>query len=90
MWYPEIQNRLASSNTTDTQTVCDVLESVLDQRIWINGTHRQEVVCDDSITTQTYIDIAILGAYYTVGYISYAVTIKALGQGIILGKEIYF
>lgn len=86
MWYPEIQNRLASTTTTDKQTVCDVLEQVIDQRIWLNGTLRQEVVCDDSVTTQTFVDMSILGSYYTIGYILYAVTVKAIGQGFILGK----
>lgn len=82
IWYVEIQNRLSSNNETESLTLCGVLEM---KELRGNQTIRMET-CDDTIKRQTFMDTTILGGYYVLGYLSYALAINFVSQGILLRK----
>lgn len=45
--------------------------------------------CDDTVNTKAFVDSITLGAFYIVGYVVYALFIKSVGRGVILGKKKY-
>lgn len=86
MWYAEIQNRLSSNNDTESLTLCGVLESIGANEVVLQWNQTLLETCDDTINTQTFIDTTILGGYYVLGYLSYALAITFISQGILLRK----
>lgn len=80
MWYPEIINKLATYNSTEQLTVCEILG-----RFKIEADNKTDVnlfeVCDDSIDDRVYHENMLLGVFYGLGFILIALIIK-YGRGL--------
>lgn len=86
MWYPEIQNRIAHSNSTAGRTVCDVLESAVllrNESLPVDG-DTFGAACNDTVADRTFQDYGALGGYYVLMYVVYSLGIQRLGQGVFL------
>uniref|UniRef100_A0A1A9ZZ28 Major facilitator superfamily (MFS) profile domain-containing protein n=1 Tax=Glossina pallidipes TaxID=7398 RepID=A0A1A9ZZ28_GLOPL len=75
LWYPEIQNRLGMKATTP-MTICQVIDSFIDQQ---NSTEISQI-CDDTITTKSYIDSLTFGLSFTAGYFVLGFILKPFGR----------
>ncbi|XP_037885412.1 synaptic vesicle glycoprotein 2B-like [Glossina fuscipes] len=75
LWYPEIQNRLGMKATTP-MTICQVIDSFIDQQ---NSTQNSQI-CDDTITTKSYIDSLTFGLSFTAGYFVLGFILKPFGR----------
>uniref|UniRef100_A0A1B0B2M2 Major facilitator superfamily (MFS) profile domain-containing protein n=1 Tax=Glossina palpalis gambiensis TaxID=67801 RepID=A0A1B0B2M2_9MUSC len=75
LWYPEIQNRLGMKATTP-MTICQVIDSFIDQQ---NSTENSQI-CDDTITTKSYIDSLTFGLSFTAGYFVLGFILKPFGR----------
>uniref|UniRef100_A0A1A9WGN7 Major facilitator superfamily (MFS) profile domain-containing protein n=1 Tax=Glossina brevipalpis TaxID=37001 RepID=A0A1A9WGN7_9MUSC len=75
LWYPEIQNRLGMKATTP-MTICQVIDSFIDQE---NSTDTSQI-CDDTVTTKSFIDSLTFGLSFTAGYFILGFILKPFGR----------
>ncbi|ALC46844.1 CG12783, partial [Drosophila busckii] len=76
LWYPEILNRLGSSDIEDATTVCEVIDASIDQS-HLNSTIS---ACSDEINTKSYIDTITYGSSLIVGYIIMGFVLNHIGR----------
>ncbi|EDW83976.2 uncharacterized protein Dwil_GK13894 [Drosophila willistoni] len=74
LWYPEIQNRLGSSDDVD-MTVCQVIDASIDQSENVTTT-----ICNDHINVKSYIDTITYGSALIVGYILMGLVLNRIGR----------
>ncbi|XP_055847868.1 synaptic vesicle glycoprotein 2B isoform X2 [Episyrphus balteatus] len=80
LWYPEIQNRLGFGTVDSQKTICGVINQKLNETI----DESIETVCNDEISTKTYIDSITLGGSYVVAYLLLGLIINPLGRKAVL------
>ncbi|XP_055905476.1 synaptic vesicle glycoprotein 2B isoform X2 [Eupeodes corollae] len=80
LWYPEIQNRLGFGTVNSQKTICGVINDK--PNVTIDDT--MEPVCNDEISTKTYIDSITLGGSYVVAYLLLGMIINPLGRKAVL------
>ncbi|KAI8117033.1 Synaptic vesicle glycoprotein 2A [Lucilia cuprina] len=83
IWFPEIVNRSAGGlQSGESATVCEILnESYGRERL--NGTSLEGMtseICDDTISTKTYIDNIIMGVAFLVGFSIQGTLLNPLGR----------
>ncbi|XP_067618387.1 synaptic vesicle glycoprotein 2A-like [Eurosta solidaginis] len=89
IWYPEIVNRSSGENSTNSSSVCEILEaSFVKQRF--NATDVEGEICDDTISTKTYIDNMIVGCAFLVGFSIQGVLLNPLGRKNVLLAALAF
>lgn len=86
MWYPEIINKLATYNSTEQLTVCEILGRFKIEAANITDGNLSEV-CDDSIDDRVFFENMLLGVFYGLGFILIALIIK-YGRGLAYGMII--
>uniref|UniRef100_W8AMM9 Synaptic vesicle glycoprotein 2C n=1 Tax=Ceratitis capitata TaxID=7213 RepID=W8AMM9_CERCA len=79
IWYPEIVNRSSGDNAGNSSSVCDILEASFEKQRF-NVTTVDAEICDDSISTKTYIDNMIVGCAFLVGFIIQGALLNPLGR----------
>ncbi|XP_036325295.1 synaptic vesicle glycoprotein 2A [Rhagoletis pomonella] len=78
IWYPEIVNR-SSGDNVGSSSVCEILEASFEKQR-LNVTIVDAEICDDSITTKTYIDNMIVGCAFLVGFVIQGALLNPLGR----------
>ncbi|TMW47207.1 hypothetical protein DOY81_007713 [Sarcophaga bullata] len=85
IWFPEIVNRsIAGSRPGISSTVCELIdESYRKERLnaTIQENHDEmNNICDDSISSKTYIDNIILGVAFLIGFAIQGAILNSLGR----------
>ncbi|TMW47206.1 hypothetical protein DOY81_007712, partial [Sarcophaga bullata] len=86
MWFPDLVNRsIAGSRTASNFTVCELINESY-RRKPLNGTGAEEIstICDDTISSKTYIDTIIMGVTFLLGYAIQGAVLKFLGRKTVL------
>ncbi|XP_050101703.1 synaptic vesicle glycoprotein 2B [Anopheles aquasalis] len=92
LWFPDIVNRITTSNTTDT-TVCDALSTTL---IYSNATEDRlestsiSLICNDNVNERVFIYAMTLGGLYTVLYLAMSALMQMLGRKCVVGFNLFF
>ncbi|XP_053945475.1 synaptic vesicle glycoprotein 2C-like [Anastrepha ludens] len=79
IWYPEIVNRSSGENAGNSSSVCEILEASFEKQR-LNATTVDAEICDDSITTKTYVDNMIVGCAFLVGFAIQGALLNPLGR----------
>uniref|UniRef100_A0A336LUM0 CSON005174 protein n=1 Tax=Culicoides sonorensis TaxID=179676 RepID=A0A336LUM0_CULSO len=87
LWFPELLNRF--SNSDSTGTICEVITGALNTSIAINGNMTVTQDCDNSVSSEAFINSVMVGVYYTLGYVLISMLMKPLGRGWILGFSLF-
>lgn len=77
LWYPEILNRLGSTDVEGSMTVCNVIDASIDQpKLYPTISH----ICSDQISIKSYIHTITYGSALIVGYIVMGFVINRIGR----------
>lgn len=91
LWFPDIINRLTTSNATDV-TVCEALDASLmsdaaafleDERITVAAT------CNDNVNEQVFIYAITLGGLYTALYLAMSVLMRKVGRKCLVASNLF-
>jgi MFS transporter, VNT family, synaptic vesicle glycoprotein 2 len=79
LFLPDVLNRIAKAKDEQDGelTICEAVQSSHDTS---NSTDVSSLTCDDSVNTSVFVDSAIIGFAYLVGFILISVTIKPFGR----------
>lgn len=82
LWYPEIINRVTSTNQSDSATICELLEGVRtpDEDFVLHDTNQ----CDDHVTQDVFVCVLVLGSIYTFLYLVSSAMLHKISRGSIL------
>uniref|UniRef100_A0A1I8PAL4 Major facilitator superfamily (MFS) profile domain-containing protein n=1 Tax=Stomoxys calcitrans TaxID=35570 RepID=A0A1I8PAL4_STOCA len=80
IWFPEIVNR--SAGGAGDATICTVLDAsyARDRIMATNNTMTKDVICDDTISTKTYVDNIVVGLAFLVGFSIQGALLNPLGR----------
>lgn len=95
LWFPDIINRLTTSQVTDV-TVCEALNASIDRNrnsSTVAVAHEPipvDAVCNDNINERVFIYAITLGALYTVMYLAMSVLMRKLGRKSLVAFNLFF
>ncbi|XP_075149935.1 synaptic vesicle glycoprotein 2A [Haematobia irritans] len=80
IWFPEIVNR--SAGGSGNSTICSLLDNsyARDRLMGVNNTDSADMVCDDTISTKTYVDNIVVGLAFLVGFSIQGALLNPLGR----------
>ncbi|XP_065356384.1 synaptic vesicle glycoprotein 2A-like [Calliphora vicina] len=83
VWFPEIVNRLAGGSVWgNSSTLCEILDESY-RGDHLNVTNEEGVIsdiCDDTISTKTYINNMILGLVFLIGFSLQGLLLRPVGR----------
>ncbi|XP_053668596.1 synaptic vesicle glycoprotein 2A [Anopheles marshallii] len=92
LWFPDIINRLTTSNVLDA-TVCEALD--VSMRVDFEHELEHEVIigdaaCNDNINERVFVYAIALGGLYTVLYLVMSVLMRILGRKCLVAFNLFF
>lgn len=86
LWLPELLNRF--SNSKSTGTICEVITgSIITHDV--NGTLIEAQECEDTVSSEAFINSIMVGVYYLLGYVLISMLMKPLGRRWILTFSLF-
>jgi hypothetical protein len=102
LWFPEIINRVSSTDLSNNNTICEMLDASIDDNIanvvwvWKCISFDSKVdkffifqECNDEVDSKVFVNSLILGGLYTIAYVFISLLIKPVGRGWVLSKYIF-
>uniref|UniRef100_A0A182IPZ6 Major facilitator superfamily (MFS) profile domain-containing protein n=1 Tax=Anopheles atroparvus TaxID=41427 RepID=A0A182IPZ6_ANOAO len=93
LWFPDIINRLTTSNATGL-TVCEALDassSATNGLTFLEGQHTAVVAtCNDNVNEQVFVYAITLGGLYTGLYLAMSVLMHKLGRKCLVAFNLFF
>ncbi|XP_041788499.1 putative transporter svop-1 [Anopheles merus] len=89
LWFPDIINRLTTTNVSDI-SVCEALEVSANPGYILNVETIIDEACKDNINERVFIYAISLGILYTVVYLAMSVLMRKLGRKCLVAFNLFF